>query len=231
MSAAQAPPRNHKERRAAGKQINNASEIPLARPNRDQPKAKTLYEIAAERQTSLQGGTPFNPVDGKVPSGPMKTVQINTDGTISDVLPEGPSQAEDEPIGELGQALFHALTMTMLHFTLDVLVHHQYRETISWDMIAQRTAINFPLLLTIIYVLHPRVSSLWVQILYLGMSVASGCYLIYSTNELAYFAVMKRAPPLGTLWIWSVVEMRLPFALASVAVATGYFWIGGYSIF
>lgn len=230
MSVTQAP-RNRKERCAAGKQIDNAFDIPLAQPTRDQPKAKTLYEIAAERQASLQGGTPFHQgSDSPLPSGPMKTVKIGADGTLSDV-PDDALEAADEPIGQLGQALFYALTMTMLHFTLDVLVHHQYRETISWDVIVRRTAITFPLLLAIVYILHSRASELWVQLLYFGMSIASGCYLIYSTNELAFFAVMKRAPPLGTLWVWSVMEMRLPFALVSVAAATAYFWFGGYSIF
>ena len=61
--------------------------------------------------------------------------------------------------------------------------------------------------------------------------MAAGCYLIYSSNEEAYFAVMKRAPPLGTLWVWSVIEMRLEFAVGSLIAVGAYFWRGGYTIF
>ena len=67
--------------------------------------------------------------------------------------------------------------------------------------------------------------------MFLAMSVGAGCYLIYSSNEEAYFAVMKRAPPLGTLWVWSVIEMRLGFAVGSLITVGAYFWQGGYTIF
>jgi len=61
--------------------------------------------------------------------------------------------------------------------------------------------------------------------------VGAGCHLIYSSNEEAYFAVMKRAPPLGTLWVWSVIEMKLEVAVLSVGVVGGYFWLGGFKMF
>ena len=224
-------PRNRKERHAAGikHETSGSSSIPLVKPPRDPPTAKTLFEIAAERQTQLQGGEPF--AKNKDSSAIITTTQINADGTLSDISPQGESQFVDDPIGPLGQAIFYALTLTMLHFTLDVLVHHQYRQEIGWLLIVQRTSITFPILLALLYVLHARSSTLWAQMMFLGMSVGAGCYLIYSSNELAYFAVMKRAPPLGTLWIWSVVEMRLPLAMGSIFAVGGYFWWGEYTIF
>ncbi|MCJ1240041.1 hypothetical protein MMC14_008041 [Varicellaria rhodocarpa] len=224
-------PRNRKERRVAGIKYENSgsSNIPLEKPSRDPPTAKTLFEIAAERQTRLQGGEPF--AKNKDSSATTTTTQINADGTLSDISPQGESQIVDDPIGPLGHAIVYALTLTMLHFTLDVLVHHQYRQEIGWLLILQRTIVTFPILLALLYMLHAQSSNLWAQMMFFGMSVGAGCYLVYSSNELAYFAVMKRAPPLGTLWIWSVVEMRLPFAMGSIIAVGGYFWWGGYTIF
>ena len=221
-------PRNRKERRAAE---NNRKTIPLAQPSRDGPKHKTLYEIAAERQAELSKGQPFTSkppdIDNSKES-TFVTTTINPDGSLSDI-----PEPIDEPIGPVGQAVFFALTLTMLHFTLDVLVHQQYRqaETIEWSMIVQRTLVTFPILGALVYALKARANAIWAQVLFFGLSVGAGCYLIYSSNEEAYFAVMKRAPPLGTLWVWSVIEMRLEVAVGSLVAVGGYFWWGGYSIF
>jgi hypothetical protein len=64
---------------------------------------------------------------------------------------------------------------------------------------------------------------------FLAGSIAAGCHLIYITNEFGYYAVLKQAPPLGVLWIWSVVELDLLWALGSMAATFGYLWWQGYS--
>ena len=230
-------PRNRKERRAAAKQnpqLTKASDIPLKSPSRDGPKTKTLLEIAAERQAELQGGQPFSSISETSAGPQVITTSIKPDGTLS--IPAGtllpPAiETDSDPVGPLGQAIFFSISLAMLHFTLDVLVHQQYRQSIDWDMIVQRIFFTFPILAILVYVLHSRAQSIWAQVMFFGMSVGAGCYLIYSSNEEAYFAVMKRAPPLGTLWVWSVIEMRLEVAVLSVGVVGAYFWLGGFTIF
>lgn len=69
------------------------------------------------------------------------------------------------------------------------------------------------------------------QAVFFVMSIVSGCYLIYITNTYGYLAVMKRAPPLGVLWLWAVVEMELTWAVSSLAVAGFFLWQGGYSVY
>ena len=226
---------SRKSRKAkADAKITKASDIPLAQPDRDNTtKAKTLYEIAAERQASLQGGQPFlgGSDDASSFSGKTKTVKINADGSMTEISDiENVGKSEDEAIGHFGQALLYAISLAMVHFTLDVIVHQQYREEIGWDEITKRALGTLPILVVLVYSLHSRSSRLWAQCLFCGIGVGAGCYLIYSSNELGYFAVMKRAPPLGTLWIWSVVEMKLSFALANIAVVGVFFWQGGYSL-
>ena len=232
-----ATPRNRKERRAATTKpaVTKASEIPLSQPSRGPPSAKSLVDIIAERQPQFRDRELSTSNDGDSVKPSIITTKINPDGTLSDTVTAGNDpQPTDDAIGPLGQAFFFALSLTMLHFTLDVLVHNQYRQEIGWDLIFQRTLTTFPLLLVLLYLLYrfsPGSTSIWIQALFFGLSVGSGCYLIYSSNELAYFAVMQMAPPLGTLWVWSVIEMRLPVALSSLGVVGTYFWWGGYTIF
>lgn len=59
--------------------------------------------------------------------------------------------------------------------------------------------------------------------------MSTGCYLIYITNVYGYIAVMKNAPGIGCLWIWSVIELDLLWALPSLAVCLGFLRLGGYS--
>lgn len=62
------------------------------------------------------------------------------------------------------------------------------------------------------------------------MSVVSGCYLIYVTNMKGYLATQRRAPPLGCLWIWAVMELDLPWATLSLVVASAYIYLKGYNV-
>jgi hypothetical protein len=227
----QSAPRNRKERRAAAKEKENPThEIPLKQPDRSAPTHKTLYDIAAERNAQLKGGQPFKRAEGQSYAEPnVVTTTINPDGSLS--LPAETENPDEDPIGPFANAILFGVTLTMLHFTLDVLVHNQYRQSFDWKMISNRTLTAFPILVALIYSLHQRAKAWWCQALFTAVSVAAGCYLIYSSSKEPYFAIMKRAPPVGTLWVWSVLEMRLEVALISLAVVGGYFWWGGYSIF
>jgi hypothetical protein len=77
--------------------------------------------------------------------------------------------------------------------------------------------------------LPPRYQVVISQLLFFMGSVASGCYLIYITNEHGYYAIMKRAPPVGCMWVWSVIELDLRWALPSLICCGTFLWWGGYS--
>ncbi|KAI5251523.1 hypothetical protein E4T42_04165 [Aureobasidium subglaciale] len=229
-------PRNRKERRAVAKEsgkhpststINAAGHIPLSQPDRTGPKGKTLLEIADERTAALQGmmasGQPFE--------------KSLSDGLARDengrVLL--PAKDEDEVIiGPVGESFFLTTSLAMIHFTLDVLVYNQYAQEINWPAIYQRTAVAYPILFLIVYMMKTEMANRYQtvrQLLCLSIAISSGCYMIYAGNTYDYFAVMKQAPPLGTLWIWSVIEMKLGYALASIVVDVGFLLWNGYTIF
>jgi hypothetical protein len=85
-------------------------------------------------------------------------------------------------------------------------------------------------MLAILYIFHPRREWLTVRIFLCGLSVAAGCWAVKAVNTAGYYAVMKRIPSVGTLWIWAVIEMDLLFAVLSLAAVGGYTWYSGYNI-
>ncbi|CAD0087289.1 unnamed protein product [Aureobasidium mustum] len=231
-------PRNRKERRAAAKEsgkhpsaatINAAGNIPMAQPDRSGPKGKTLLDIADERTAALQGmmasGQPFEKSLGD-------GLARDENGRV--LLPAKDSNDDDVIMGPGVEAFFLSTSLAMVHFTLDVLVFNQYAQEISWPAIIQRTIIAYPILFLIVYMMKLEMANRFQtlrQLFCLAVAIASGCYMIYAGNTYDYFAVMKQAPPLGTLWIWSVIEMKLGYALVSIVVDVGFLFWNGYTVF
>lgn len=215
---------NRRERRAQAR-ANPATknEVQMHQPSRDAPTHKTLFDIASERQllnTTSQSSPPS-----------ITTTQINPDGTLSTI--DSASDPPDAATSYLDVFLYTA-TLIMLHFTLTVLVHHQYATTPpSLTSVLYTSTVASPtpaLILILVSILHPRSSLLLTQILFAFLSVAAGAWLVHASNEDAYMAVMKKAPPLGTLWVWAIVEMRWEWAVGCLGVVAGWGWCKGYSI-
>lgn len=190
----------------------------LKQPDRSgpDPSRQTLLDLAEQR--GLLNAQPGEKVD---------------DGELED---------EEPLVGRLGDSILWSLSLTMLHFTLDVLVSHQYAMEIEWPAIMKRAAQAFPVILLLFYSFHPhpspstllptlpaRIQPILHQLLFFAGSTCAGCYLIYITNEWGYYAQMKQAPPLGCLWIWSVIELDLLWATGSL-ICCGAFWkYNGYA--
>lgn len=184
----------------------------LKHPDRSGPKGKTLLELAEERQKELDRAKP----------------------NANRARAAGVQAGDEAAIGPAGDALLYSTSMAALHITLDVIVYSQYREDIIWSEIFKRAATAVPVFLLLVYLSHVDFSyrfPLLRDLAFLTGSVLAGCSLVYSGNKHGYFFVMKSAPPLGTLWIWSVVEMSLPYAAFSAAAVMGYIWYNGFTFF
>lgn len=231
-------PRNRRERRSAaresGKPVEaatshpkvNPPNIPLGQPNQLGPKSKTLLDIYDEKKSLLDQGQPF---DSKYQDGRVR----DEGGNILTAGLRG-EEENDEPIGPLGNTMFWTFSLSMLHFTLDVLVFNQYRQEMEWSTIFRRTGTILPILFLLIYItrtdmIEKKLKTLK-QLIFFVAAAVTGCYTIHVSNRYDYYAVMKQAPPLGTLWVWSVIEMDLAFAAASMVVNIAYLYWKGYSI-
>jgi len=128
------------------------------------------------------------------------------------------------------------------HFTFDVLAQNQYAIEISWARISTKSLQAFVVILLLFYILHPyptpspflphlppQVSYVLHQLVFFLGSVLTGCYLIYVTNEYSHYAILKQAPPLGCIWIWSVIELDLKAAVGSLICCGVFMWLGDYS--
>jgi hypothetical protein len=67
---------------------------------------------------------------------------------------------------------------------------------------------------------------------FLPVAVVLGAHLIAITNGEPYYAIMKKAPAVGTIWIWSILELSFGAAVIGALgpLAWGIWWMG-YGIF
>jgi hypothetical protein len=237
-----------KQRRAA--QLTSAADIPLSRPPNTarEKNAKTLLEIAAERQAPLAPrGQPF-PKSSNI-SSETQFVTISPDGKVTESASTDPkveNTDSKDPVIPILDTIFLALPLSCLHFTLSFLTAHQYAQELHvFPIILNTIFVAFPTLTFVIHLLHghlfglksvrvsgglQKAATVLQQILFLGAANIAGCYLIHLTNDKGYYAVMKKAPSIGTVWVWSIIELGLGGALAGVAGPGLYAWWNGYGI-
>ncbi|KAJ1337414.1 hypothetical protein MN608_00266 [Microdochium nivale] len=206
-----------------------SSNYKLALPDTSGPTEKTLLDLAQERDLFAQA----DKRQAKLARG--------TDDSDGDDSDDEDSQLPNS-VDRFMEALLWSISLTMLHFSLDVLVHQQYALEFSWPDIIMRSVKVVFVFLFFFYVLHPHASAPnWVpflprrfqeplrQAVFLVASVGASCYLIHITNEYGYLFILKRSPPLGCIWVWSIIELDLAVAVASLASTGAFFWQGGYS--
>lgn len=240
------PSMNRKQRRAQNTKSSKADaepDIPLALPpENDARKAKTLYEIAAERQATLTADAQGF---GKVPNADnVVNVAVGPNGEIRPLDGATLPVQSTEDLEPWVDSLMLASSLSALHFTLEALTVHQYADELRWMPIFWHTVLQaFPILTLMVHFAHGHIVSVKLakrgssiahvikQIVFVGIANMAGCYLVYLTNDKGYMAVMKNAPSIGTVWVWAVIELGLAGALAGVVGPGVYAWYYGYGIF
>ncbi|KAA8912903.1 hypothetical protein FN846DRAFT_903259 [Sphaerosporella brunnea] len=191
------------------------SELPLKTPEYGKkPTGRTLLDLIDEKRPRDAAGNPISASHKEGEAG------------------EEDKEAEEmeEVFGHRANTFFFAVPLTILLFWLDVLVHMQYRQQTDFKLVIMRCIKAFPAIYAIHYVFHPRRMWVTVRMFLFGMSIAAGCYIVKAVNKHGYYFVMKKTPPLGTLWIWAVIEMGLMEAVLSLVAVYGYTYYAGYSI-
>ncbi|KAJ4392212.1 hypothetical protein N0V93_005837 [Gnomoniopsis smithogilvyi] len=209
-----------------------ATNIELRQPDRSGPTEKTLLQIAEDQNLFNLAAKQQRKNKGSVRG------HANDDGGDGEDE-DGLSSSADRFM----DTLLYAVCLGMLHFTLDFLVQHQYAMEIEYKSIIVRAFQALLVFAALVHALHPHPANTTLsplvsqtyqygfrQAIFFATSISAGCYLIYITNKYSYIAVLKQSPPLGCLWIWSVLEMNLGLSVLSLVGCYGFFWQNGYQL-
>lgn len=224
----------------------DAAGIKLVQPDRSAPQGKTLLDFAGEQNLFQQADARQRQLN-KEKKGPKKDGDDDSEDDSDDDEEDDDEEDGEAVVSPLAERILDTLlwcvSLAMLHFTLDVLVQNQYAVEIEWHVVIKRSLQAMGVFCLIFYNLHRHPSDPRLlpglptryqdplrQMLFSLTSSVTGCYLIHITNEYSYIAVLKQAPPIGCLWIWSVIELNLAWAVPSLAIAGGYMKYMGYKI-
>ncbi|KAI0303223.1 hypothetical protein BC826DRAFT_903823 [Russula brevipes] len=162
-------------------------------------------------------------------------------------------EEEEEEEYPLAEEIFAATTllvpMSFLLLMMYILVHFQYGQHPSWDVISGRMLSGVPILALFIFfsedgshlspslmlkgVLASRYKhTRWIQASFVVLSVASGTRMIYHVNHSNWQVTMQQCPPLGTIWVYTILQLDLgPAVLALCAVGVWVRWTGARLVF
>lgn len=174
--------------------------------------------------------------------------------SISAGQPSSQRSDPEVPPPPLIDTVLLSLPLAAVHFTLAFLAAHQYAQNIPVGQLVRESAIvAFPILTFLIHFAHghiisfgsgrilhhkmlkPTARNITIYLVptlrtafFLPLAIYLGISLVLITNESPYYAVMKRAPAIGTLWVWCVLEMSVGAALLGVLcpIGWGMLWRG-----
>lgn len=140
---------------------------------------------------------------------------------------------EDYPLAE---EIFAATTllipMSFLLLMMYILIHFQYGQKPSWDIITDRMLSSVPILAIFIFYTNRYKHKIWAQAGLFVLSVASGTRMIYQVNHSNWLLNMQQCPPIGTIWVYTILQLDLgPAVLALSTVGAWVWWTGQRLVF
>ncbi|QRV91106.1 transmembrane protein [Ceratobasidium sp. AG-Ba] len=168
--------------------------IPLARP----PKPE---EISEEEQWRLINDT-----------GVLQRVQ-----DLKDEDADGVSPLADRL---LDTAIF-AIPLSFLYILLDILVQQQYSQQPTLHEEFRRVAANVPIIAILVHYTNKHKSLPVTQMMLFLAAILSGPRMIWLMNKGSWLVVSRQAPPLGTIWIYTIIQLNLAPAVASLVIVFG----------
>ncbi|KAI0003070.1 hypothetical protein BJV74DRAFT_815258 [Russula compacta] len=185
-------------------------------------------QISSEEQLRLikQSG-----ILNKIPASDHKPTSSSSESP-----PQVNQENEDEGEYPLAEEIFASTTllipMSFLLLMMYILVHFQYGQHPSWNIISDRMLSSVPILAIFIFYTNRYKHTRWLQACFFVLSVASGTRMIYQVNYSNWRVNMQQCPPLGTIWVYTILQLDLgPAVLALSAVALWVWWTGARLVF
>lgn len=241
-------PRQRKEKKA--------KDIKLRQPDRAGPSEQTLLQFAEDRDLFKMADKQTRKNKGQN----IKAEDDDDDDDDDDAgLSSSADRLMDTLLYAVCLAMLHFMLdfLVQQQYAMEIeykkIVERAFQALMGWlappflrlHILLTRAIFFFLVFAALVHALHPHPANTTFtfipglphkyhnalrQAIFFVMSISCGCYLIHITSRYTYMAVLKQSPPLGCLWIWSVLEMNLPVSLLSLATAYLFFWQGEYKL-
>ncbi|KAF4602157.1 hypothetical protein EYR40_005361 [Pleurotus pulmonarius] len=162
---------------------------------------------------------------------------INESGILKKVdIPRGPSAAaEPEEELPLAEEIFDT-TMFLVPFSflllmMDILIHNQYGRHLTLQAVADRMLPSVPILGVFIFYTMRHKRDRRVQFFLFALASFLGPRVLWLLSLGSWKVNMKQAPPLITLWVYTIVQLDLGPAVLNLGLTMAYVLLKGLKPF
>ncbi|KIY73675.1 hypothetical protein CYLTODRAFT_416706 [Cylindrobasidium torrendii FP15055 ss-10] len=166
---------------------------------------------------------------------------INESGILSEVplaRPEGGHRVEEKEdvpeeevfAEEVFDAVLYIVPFSFCLLLMEILVHRQYGREASVSDLMDRMIPGVPILSIFIFYTKRYKNHRKMQFALFIMGSLAACRMMNLLALSGFKKIMKQAPPLATLWIYTIVQLELGPAVLNLAVVAIYVLAAGLKV-
>ncbi|KAK0204660.1 hypothetical protein DFS33DRAFT_1273732 [Desarmillaria ectypa] len=145
--------------------------------------------------------------------------------------PDGPGVDEiEEQDSPLAKEIFNAITMIVPFSFLLLMMEMWYGKHPGLDVLVERMVSNVPILDLLIFYTMRYKEHRRLRIGLFLISIGIGCRMVYLLSRGSLYVNIRQVPPLGTLWIYAMVQLELGPAVLNLATVAVYVWWKGLKL-
>ncbi|CDZ98001.1 hypothetical protein [Phaffia rhodozyma] len=171
----------------------------------------------------INGGTLLE----RIPGRPIHEQNQGGDGAGDQ---DGNGIREEALEGEIFKAITMIIPFSFLFLAMDIMIHQQYGEhPTPMDELGRLTT-AVPVISAVVYYSNKYAYERWAQLLLLVVSIVCGSRLMWIVNKAGWLVVIQQAPPISTIWVITICQLDLLFAVGGLGVVFAFKWWNGLNI-
>ncbi|KAK7061648.1 hypothetical protein R3P38DRAFT_2830722 [Favolaschia claudopus] len=178
------------------------------------------------RQTTKTSKKSAKMVEDEIPESEQWRL-INESGILKTAALNEPASSE-HPELSLAEEIFDATLLiipcSFLLLLMQILIMNQYGQDANLKVLIGRMVEGLPILSLFIFFTTRHKRNPRVQILLFIMGSAAGCRMLYLLKRGGYLSNMRQCPPLITLWVYTVIQLDLGFAVLNLILVALFVW-------
>ncbi|KAF8558888.1 hypothetical protein OG21DRAFT_1493722 [Imleria badia] len=143
-------------------------------------------------------------------------------------------QEEHDGPPALAEEIFNALMIIMPHtfflVMMDILIHQQYAKQPSFRDIMDRLVNTFPIMAIFMFYTIRHKNNTITQLGLFLLSLGVGPRMIWLVNRGSWLKNIAQCPQFATIWLYTVIQLKLSFAFLSLVLIGGWSWWTGMKL-
>ncbi|KAF9247218.1 hypothetical protein BU15DRAFT_70052 [Melanogaster broomeanus] len=141
---------------------------------------------------------------------------------------------EGDGLSPLAEDIFNAVIIIMPHtfflIMMDILINRQYARQPTARDIADRLLNTLPIMAIFMFYTVRHKNKTFVQLALFLLSLGVGPRMIWLVNRGSWLTNIAQCPQFATIWLYTVVQLRLSLAVLSLALIGGWTWWSGMKL-